>query len=74
MFTKRKSACLKLGDYIIDADVSGGLVNCWMWHREYGVKMHMFGIQFTSFSSLERIIEKVIDGYVETYNELYMQD
>lgn len=71
---KKKAAYMIINDYIVDAEVTMGIVNCWLYHKEYGIKMHMFGIQFEGYTKLQHLIEKVIDSYIDQYTELYMQD
>lgn len=45
----------------------------YLYHKQYGIKMHMIGV-----NSNEREIEELIDGliedYVETYNNCFMDE
>lgn len=48
-------------------------VDFYLFHKRYGIKMHMFGIKQENYNRLKEIAENNIDDYIEIYKEEYME-
>ncbi len=60
-------------DFTVEVESDGSVTECYLCHKNYGVKSHMFGIlnKDIDSKSLEEIICNNAPSYMETYMEEY---
>lgn len=49
-----------------------GIRDVYLYHYDYGIKMHMFGTQEKDRDKFLQTVEANIDDYIEQYKEQYM--
>ena len=60
-------------DFSVEIESDGEVTECYLCHKNYGVKSHMFGLlnKDINSKSLEEIICNNAPSYMETYMEEY---
>lgn len=77
-YTKYTTQSYAHGDFIIDVCESEDMYECWLWHKDYGVKSHMFGLFKDQLTVDGRPILDIIlnnlDWHENYYRDVYMDD
>lgn len=62
------------GNFYVDTVEQGNLIEFWLYHKDYGRKNLMFGIDKKHIEDIESIILANIDKSIALYKIDYMQD
>ena len=49
-------------------------IESWLYHKDYGIKMFMFGVENKNDDLMMELIEGNLESYIDEYIEEYMQD
>lgn len=63
------------GEFLVDIVTTGDSYEAWLYRKEYGVKVLMFG-SYRTLNTLEEFLETVeanIDEYAESYDNEYAE-
>lgn len=65
--------------FYVDVVINGNRVDYWLWHKDYGIKQFIFGIENNKNLSVNQLIELVNDNlecgdYIEAYEQEYMDE
>lgn len=59
-------------DFSVEVESNGEVTECYLCHKCYGVKSHMFGLLNKDIDS--KLLESIICNYAPTYMETYMEE
>lgn len=57
--------------FFVETGITDDVTEFYLYHKDYGVKSFMFGINHFSFMSEEQLIESNLSTYVELYKNDY---
>lgn len=63
----------EINDYIVEIDKTGKYIECWLYKKDYCIKIFMFGIDTTDDDYLDILIANV-DEYIENYEKEYCNE
>ena len=65
------------GDYIVTIELNRDTWECWLRHKDYGIRSLMFGLMVAdcpALSCVKPIVKANLDEYIELYREKYEEE
>ena len=58
-------------DWIIEGETSDNYIELWLSHKDYGVKMLMYGLELDDYTDIEDFVEYITPEWAQHYVSTY---